>query len=119
MAASAASALFLGKALANLVFVGFVELVLAPVFIVFFLTCIRWARRSCCCWYCHWARGAIVVNGTFFAALGLNAKNRQLMLPVVLFPISIPALLGVVQADDGDYYRGFRTADLDTDVVWV
>jgi heme exporter protein B len=100
MAASAPSALFIGKALANLVFVGIVELVLAPVFIVFYnlhpLGEVRWllAVMPLGTW-------AIVVNGTFFAALGLRSRNRELMLPVILFPISIPALLGVTQATTG------------------
>ena len=35
---------------------------------------------------------------TFFAALGLRTRNRELMLPLILFPISIPALIGMVQA---------------------
>ena len=41
---------------------------------------------------------ALVCNGTFFAALGLRTRNRELLLPLILFPISIPALLGMVQA---------------------
>jgi heme exporter protein B len=100
MSPASASALFLGKALANLVFVTFVEAVLAPVFIVFFnlhpLGETRWLLLVL-----PLGTWAIVVNGTFFAALGINAKNRQLMLPVILFPVSIPALLGVVQATAG------------------
>ena len=40
---------------------------------------------------------ALVVNGTFFAALALRTRNRELMLPLVLFPISIPALLAMVR----------------------
>jgi heme exporter protein B len=38
------------------------------------------------------------VNGTFFAALSARTRNRELMLPLLLFPISIPALLGMVNA---------------------
>ncbi len=51
---------------------------------------------------------ALVVNGTFFAALGLRARNRELLLPLLLFPISLPALLAMVQAA-----TGILTADLD------
>jgi heme exporter protein B len=39
---------------------------------------------------------ALVVNGTFFAAMSLRTRNRELMLPLLLFPISIPAVLGMV-----------------------
>jgi heme exporter protein B len=41
---------------------------------------------------------ALVVNGTFFAALSVRTRNRELLLPLLLFPIFIPALLGMVEA---------------------
>jgi heme exporter protein B len=97
MAPSPASALFLGKALANMLFVVLVELVLAPLFIVFYdlhalgQGWLLWLVMPLGTW-------ALVCNGTFFAALGLRTRNRELMLPLILFPISIPALLGMVQA---------------------
>lgn len=97
MSSAPASALFLGKALANLVFVGLVEAVLAPLFVVFYnlhplgQVWLLWIVVPLATW-------ALVCNGTFFAALGLRTRNRELMLPLILFPISIPALLGMVQA---------------------
>jgi heme exporter protein B len=100
MAPSPPSALFLGKALANLIFVSIVEAVLAPLFVVFYnlhaigegwLLAIVLPRGT-------WA---LVCNGTFFAALGLRTRNRELLLPLILFPISIPALLGMMQATTG------------------
>jgi heme exporter protein B len=97
MAPSPPSALFLGKALANLIFVALVELVLAPLFIVFYNlhplgeAWLLWIVMPLGTW-------ALVCNGTFFAALGLRTRNRELLLPLILIPISIPALLGMVQA---------------------
>ena len=97
MSPAPSSALFLGKALANLVFVGLVEIVLAPLFIVFYNLHalgdgrLLWLVMPLGTW-------ALVCNGTFFAALGLRTRNRELLLPLILFPISIPALLGMVQA---------------------
>jgi heme exporter protein B len=41
---------------------------------------------------------ALVANGTFFAALSIRSRNRELLLPLILFPIFIPALLAMVQA---------------------
>jgi heme exporter protein B len=38
------------------------------------------------------------VNGTFFAALSIRTRNREVMLPLLLFPISVPAILAMVQA---------------------
>jgi heme exporter protein B len=41
---------------------------------------------------------ALVVNGTFFAALSIRSRNRELLLPLILLPIFIPALLAMVLA---------------------
>jgi heme exporter protein B len=41
---------------------------------------------------------ALVVNGTFFAAMSIRTRSREIMLPLLMFPISIPALLAMVQA---------------------
>jgi len=107
MAPSPASALFLGKAIANMLFVLVVEAVLAPIFIVFFnLHALGniWLLAL----ILPLGTWALVVNGTFFAALGLRARNRELLLPLLLLPISLPALLAMVQAT-----TGVLTADLD------
>ncbi len=107
MAPSPASALFLGKALANMLFVLVVEAVLAPIFIVFFNLHVLgniWLLAL----VLPLGTWALVVNGTFFAALGLRARNRELLLPLLLLPISLPALLAMVQAT-----TGVLTADLD------
>jgi heme exporter protein B len=92
-----ASALFVGKAIANFLFVMAVELVLAPVFVIFYnlhplgdswklLLILPLGTWS------------LVVNGTFFAALSLRTRNRETLLPLVLLPISMPSLLGMIQA---------------------
>ncbi len=97
MSPAPASALFLGKALANLLFVTFVELVLAPFFIVFYnLHALGqgWLLAA----ILPLGTWALVCNGTFFAAMGLRTRNRELMLPLIMVPISVPALLGMMQA---------------------
>jgi heme exporter protein B len=107
LAPSPASALFLAKALANLLFVLTVEAVLAPIFIVFFNLHVLgnvWLLAL----ILPLGTWALVVNGTFFAALGLRARNRELLLPLLLLPVSLPALLAMVQAT-----TGVLTAELD------
>ena len=100
MAPSPASALFLGKAIANMLFVLVVEAVMAPIFMVFFnlhpLGNVRLLALIL-----PLGTWALVVNGTFFAALGLRARNRELLLPLLLLPIALPALLAMVQATGG------------------
>jgi heme exporter protein B len=107
MAPSPASALFVGKALANMLFVLIVEAVLAPIFIIFFNLHVLgnpWLLLM----ILPLGTWAIVVNGTFFAALGLRARNRELLLPLILLPLSLPAVLMMVQAT-----TGVLTAELD------
>src|SRR5438128_10082871 len=41
---------------------------------------------------------ALVVNGTFFAAMSIRTRSREIMLPLLLFPFSRPALLAMVNA---------------------
>ena len=97
MAPSPASALFLGKALANFIFVSAVEIVLAPVFVVFF-NLHALGNLWLLALVMPLGTWALVLNGTFFAALGLRARNRELLLPLILFPIAIPALLAMIQS---------------------
>jgi heme exporter protein B len=97
MSSAPASALFLGKALANFLFVALVELVLAPLFIIFY-NLHALGQGWLMALVMPLGTWALVCNGTFFAALGLRTRNRELLLPLILFPFSIPALLGMMQA---------------------
>jgi len=97
MAPSPASALFLAKVLANFLFVTMIEVVLGPLFIIFYnLHAIGqgWWMAA----VLPLGTLALVVNGTFFAALSLRTRNREMLLPLILFPVSIPALLAMVQS---------------------
>ena len=92
-----ANALFLGKALGNFVFISVVEALLVPLFAVFYNL-----RSAGPAWQLApvfllgiWA---LVVVGTFFAAISLRTRSREVMLPLILFPISIPAILAMVEA---------------------
>lgn len=94
------STLFLGKAIANFLFVTVVEAVLAPIFFIFFNLHIL-GQASWLLALLPLGTWAIVVNGTFFAALGLRARSRELLLPLILFPIALPALLAMITAATG------------------
>ncbi len=94
---ASASALFLGKVLGNFLFVGAIEAVVAPLFMVFYnLRPLGPAWQLIVVFLL--GTWALVANGTFFAALSLRTRNREVMLPLLLFPISVPALLSMVEA---------------------
>ena len=115
MAPSPASALFLGKVLSNMLFVLLVEAVLAPLFVVFY-NLHALGNLWLLLLVMPLGTWALVCNGTFFAALGLRTRNRELMLPLVLLPVSLPALLAMIQA-----VTGVLTAELDAIQIasWV
>jgi heme exporter protein B len=97
MAPAPGAELFLAKVLANFLFVSVVQILLAPVFFVFYNLRIvgqAWLLAL----VLPLGTWALVANGTFFAALSIRTRNRELLLPLILFPIFIPALLAMVLA---------------------
>jgi len=90
-----ANALFLAKALGNFIFVIVLEGLMTPLFVIFYNLHVlgpAWQLIP----IGLLGTWALVVNGTFFAAMSLRTRNREIMLPLLLFPISIPAVLGMV-----------------------
>src|SRR6516225_9487296 len=90
-----ANSLFLAKALGNFIFVCVLEALMTPLFVVFYRL-----RALGPAWQlipvAALGTWALVVNGTFFAAMSLRTRSREIMLPLLLFPISIPALIAMV-----------------------
>jgi heme exporter protein B len=92
-----ATALFLAKVLGNFIFVSVLEALMAPLFVIFYNLRVlgpAWQLIP----VALLGTWALVVNGTFFAAMSLRTRSRELMLPLLLFPVSIPAVLGMVAA---------------------
>ena len=90
-----ANALFLAKALGNFIFVSVLEALMTPLFVIFYNLRVlgpAWQLVP----IAALGTWALVVNGTFFAAMSLRTRSREIMLPLLLFPISIPAVLGMV-----------------------
>ena len=94
---SAPESLFLGKCASNFIFVTLLECLMIPLFVLFYnLTAAgRIWQLIVILLLGTWA---LVINGTFFAALSIRTRNRELMLPLLLLPISIPAVATMVSA---------------------
>jgi heme exporter protein B len=71
--------------------------VLAPVFVVMYNLRVL-GQASLLALVLPLGTWALVANGTFFAALSIRSRNREMLLPLILFPIFMPALLAMVQA---------------------
>jgi heme exporter protein B len=91
------NSLFLAKALGNFIFVAVLEAFMTPLFVVFYnLHALGPAWQLIP--IALLGTWALVVNGTFFAAMSLRTRSREVMMPLLLFPICIPALLAMVRA---------------------
>ena len=90
------SALFLGKALANFLLVLAVELVAMPVFGIFYN--VHWtAQFPTLLMVIAFGTWGLTVIGTIFSALTVNIRLREVMLPMLTYPILVPALMGAMR----------------------
>ena len=87
--------LFFSKCVSNFIFVVLLECLMVPLFVLFYnLSSIGpvW-QLVVILLLGTWA---LVINGTFFAAMSIRTRNRELMLPLLLLPVSLPAVAGMV-----------------------
>jgi len=112
MAPTPGAELFLAKVIANFLFVTIVQIVLAPVFLVMYNLNVRGEAWQLAV-VLPLGTWALVANGTFFAAMAIRSRNRELLLPLILFPIFLPALLAMVVAT-----KSILTGDSDPS-LWI
>jgi heme exporter protein B len=90
------AALFLGKAIANYVLLLAMELISLPVFGIFYN--VRWTGQFpelvLVLLLGTWA---LTVLGTMTSALTVNIRLREVMLPLLTYPVLVPALMGAMQ----------------------
>ena len=90
------TALYLGKAIANLVFVGTVEAVALPLFALFFNVPILPVLAPLVGVIALATVGFVFV-GTLLSAIAVNTRFAELMLPVLLLPFLVPPITSAVQ----------------------
>ncbi len=92
------SAIFLGKAAGIIVFMFIIEAVILPLFVIFFNLPFLQPMILLIV-----ALGTIGYGGigTLLSTMAANTRLREVLLPVLLFPIAIPALLAAVKCTAG------------------
>lgn len=91
-----AASLLLGKAIANLSILLLLELISIVVFGIFYD--VRWWLRPFeLAGVCLLATWGISIVGAVFGALTVNLRLRELMLPVIIYPLLIPLLIAAIQ----------------------
>jgi heme exporter protein B len=88
---------FLGKFLANCAVLIATQIAVLPAFVIFFDVPIEAGRLG-------WLAASFVLGaagfagpGTLFSAVAANTRMRELMLPLLFIPVSVPALIAAVE----------------------
>jgi heme exporter protein B len=89
------SAIYFGKAIANLLFILVVALVTLPIYAILYNVDLFNSGFLLVVLFGSWAYSAV---GTLLAAMAAQARSRDLLLPVILFPLLIPVLVAAVRA---------------------
>ncbi len=89
------SAIYLGKMLGNLLFISIVAIIILPVFIVLFNLSAE---------HLPLLVGVVILGiigfasvGTLFSAMAVHTRAREVLLPILLFPVVIPVMLASVK----------------------
>ncbi len=88
------SAIYFGKMIGNVLFIGVVEIFVLPVFIVLFNQPLYTIPMLI---------GVVVLGtigmsgvGTLFSAMAVHTRAREVLLPIMLFPVIVPVMLAAV-----------------------
>jgi heme exporter protein B len=100
--------IFFGKMLGNFLFMMVVELLIFPVFAVMYNFSLLMPGLIP---IAVLTTLAVATVGTVFSAMAVNTRSREVMLPVLFFPVVVPAIVAAVEASafviqgDGSFTR--------------
>jgi len=106
------SALYFGKALGNLLFILVIQLIMLPVFTVLFDVPMLQPMLLLVVVLGSIGYSAV---GTLLASLAVHSRSRDVMLPILLFPVAVPVLVSAVRATGGVLVA----ADWDQIYTWL
>ena len=117
------SAIYFGKVLSNLTFMLIVEAIVLPIYS--FLYNVNLLQPGLLLILALGSIGYIVV-GTLLAAMAVQSRTRDVLLPILLFPVVIPVLIAAVKAsggfltgDDADSIRAWINLLIVYDAIFV
>lgn len=102
------SAIYFGKVVGNLVFMFIVEAIVLPVYSVLYNT--NLFDPGLLLVILLGSIGYVVV-GTLLSAMAVQTRTRDVLLPILLFPVIIPVLIAAVKASSG-FLQGLELAEI-------
>lgn len=117
------SAIYFGKAIGNLIFMFVVELVVLPVYSILYN--INLFRPGLLLIILLGSIGYVAV-GTLLSTMAVQARTRDILLPILLFPLVVPVLIAAVKASGGilqdfawEEIRGWINLLIVYDVIFI
>lgn len=101
------SAIYFGKVIANLVFMLVVEVIVLPLFSIFYN--VNLFNPGLLLVVVLGSIGYVVV-GTLLASMSIQARTRDVLLPILLFPVVLPVIISAVRAST--YFLQSQPMDL-------
>jgi len=92
------TAIYFGKALANMIFILAIAAIVLPV--CFILYGVNLFNPGLLLVILLGVEGYVAV-GTLLAAMAVQTRTRDILLPILLFPVAIPVLVAAVKASSG------------------
>jgi heme exporter protein B len=92
------SAIYFGKALGNLIFMMMVEIIVLPIYSLLYN--VNLFNPGLLVVILLGSIGYVAV-GTLLAAMAVQARTRDILLPILLFPVVLPVILAAVKASTG------------------
>jgi len=92
------SAIYFGKAVGNLIFMFVVEVIVLPVYSVLYN--INLFRPGLLLVILLGSIGYVAV-GTLLSTMAVQARTRDILLPILLFPLVVPVMIAAVKASGG------------------
>lgn len=102
------TAIFFGKTISNLAFMLIVEAIVLPVYSVLYNT--NLLNPGLLLVILLGSIGYTVV-GTLLAAMAVQTRTRDILLPILLFPVVVPLLIAAVKASSG-FLQAFDLAEI-------
>ncbi len=102
------AAIYLGKALSNWIFMLLVAAIVLPIFSVLYN--VNLFIPGLLLTILLGTQGYAAV-GTLLSSMAVQARTRDILLPILLFPVVIPLVVAAVKATDG-YLQGFALAEI-------
>lgn len=92
--------IYLGKLSSAFIFMFSVELILLPLFVIFFNLHFTWTLVDLAM-VCILGTLGFTSAGTMFSAIALNTRIREIILPLLLLPVTVPVIIASVESTAG------------------